>query len=252
MAGKPFHTIIVDDELKAISLLQQHLVNYKQIRCIGAYTNPEEAIEHILSEKPDLLFLDIQMPEKTGFDIVKEIKSDHYSPQIIFITAFERYAIEAIRHAAFDYLLKPINPLELAQTLERMDSPRENLNFPMRFERLMDKISQAKQLKFNTCSGFIILDTDEIIYCEACRNYCEIYLIDDRSEVVTLSLNEVGKLLPETSFFRISRFHIINLKFLRKVERRNHTAFLQVGGETIQLKISARNSKLLEQRFVTT
>ena len=249
MEPRPIQTIIVDDEKKAISSLRQHLINHKQIHCIGAYNNPEEAIEQILTEKPDLLFLDIQMPNKTGFDIVKEIRSDNYLPHIIFVTAYEKYAIEAIRHAAFDYLLKPIHPKELAHSLERIEKQQENLEFPTKIERLIDKLSQTKQLKFNTSSGFIILDTDDIIYCEACRNYCEIYLSDDRHEVLTMSLNNVGKLLPESSFFRISRFHIINLKYLVRVERRTHIAYLKDDSDTIELKISPRNSKLLEHLF---
>lgn len=241
--------IIVDDEQKAIESLKKNLLAHKKIHCVGVYSDPDEAIEQILTEKPDVLFLDIQMPEKTGFDVVKEIRSDHYSPHIIFVTAYEKYAIEAIRHAAFDYLLKPVHSTELAQAIERIEKQQENLDFPAKIERLIDKLSQTKQLKFNTSSGFIVLDTDDIIYCQACRNYCEIYLTDDRHEVLTMSMNNIGMLLPESSFFRISRFHIINLKYLARVERRTHTAFLTVDSETTELKISPRNSKLLEQVF---
>ena len=241
--------IIVDDEYKAIESLKENLLAHKKIHCTGVYSNPDEAIEQILTEKPDLLFLDIQMPEKTGFDIVKEIRSDHYSPHIIFVTAYEKYAIEAIRHAAFDYLLKPVHPTELGQVIERIEKQQENKDFPAKIERLIDKLSQTKQIKFNTCSGFIVVATDEIIYCEACRNYCEVYLTENRHEVLTLSLNNVGKLLPDSSFFRISRSYIINLKYLARVERKTHTAFLTADSETIELKISPRNSKLLEKVF---
>ncbi|MBL7139199.1 MAG: response regulator transcription factor [Bacteroidales bacterium] len=249
MASNRLQAIIVDDEERAISSLKEHLKLHPNIQCIGTYTDPQEAIDPIHTDKPDLLFLDIQMPRITGFDLAREIRSDHYNPSIIFVTAYEKYAIEAIRHAAFDYLLKPVHPSELSYALERLEKQSTHPDFPMKIERLIEKLSQVKQLKFNTCSGYIILDANEIIYCQACRNYCEIYLTDDRNEVLTVSLNNVGKLLPESSFFRISRSHIINLRFLTKVERRTHTAYLKFGNETIGLKISPRNSKLLEERF---
>ncbi|MDA3907212.1 MAG: LytTR family DNA-binding domain-containing protein [Bacteroidales bacterium] len=241
--------IIVDDEIEAINYLQALLEIHPRIKILGNYTNPIEAIEQILLLKPDILFLDVQMPNKTGFDIVKEIRSENYQPHIVFTTAYEQFAIRAIKHAAFDYLLKPINEYELSETLEKIRNiGKAELN-ESKFEKLFNKLASAEKLKFNTSTGFIIINSDDIIYCEADRNYCEIHLLDDRREVVTCNLNQVGKILPESDFFRISRFNIINLNFLEKVERKNHSCYLKTNDEKYTLKISSSNLKLLEDYF---
>lgn len=249
MGADTYSAIIMDDEKEAIDSLLELLKSHKQVRILETFTDLDDTINYINSEKPELLFLDIQMSEKTGFEVVREIRTESYHPHIIFVTAYNRYAIQAIKHAAFDYLLKPVDPDELADALIRLSKEKPNQDKSSKIEKLLKQLARSRKLKFNTCSGFIVLDTEEIIYCEASRNYCDIYLTHDRPEVVTMNLNNVGKLLPEDSFFRISRFHIINLKFLTKVERRNQTAYLKAGTETIELKISSRNSKLLEKMF---
>jgi DNA-binding LytR/AlgR family response regulator len=117
---KPTHrTIIVDDEPGAISNLEALLHNHPEIRVIETIHDATIAVDSILDQKPDLLFLDIQMPGKTGFEIAKELLEAGDPPTIIFATGFDQFAIEAIRHAAFDFLVKPVNPEELKKAIER-------------------------------------------------------------------------------------------------------------------------------------
>ncbi len=237
--------IIVDDERNAINYLLNLLVIHQEISVLESFISPELAIEQIRILKPDILFLDVQMPVKTGFDIVKEVRTDDYQPNIIFTTGFEKFAIRAIKYAAFDYLLKPINEFELSQTLEKIKENQSDSS-ENKIELLFNKLSQSKKLKFNTSTGFIILNTDEIIYCEASRNYCEIYLEGGRREVVTMNMNQVGKLLPDPHYHRISRFNIININYLDRVERKDHKCLLKSNGDCFSLKISSSGLKELE------
>lgn len=241
--------IIVDDERSAIDYLLNILEIHKDISVLECFTSPELAIQRIRILKPDILFLDVQMPIKTGFDIVKDVRSDDYQPNIIFTTGFEKFAIRAIKYAAFDYLLKPINEFELSETLEKIKQNGSDSS-AQRMELLFKKLSQSKKLKFNTSTGFIVLNTDEIIYCEASRNYCEIYMEDGRREVVTMNMNQVGKLLPDDHYYRISRFNIININYLDRVERKDHKCFLKSNGDYFSLKISSSGLKELENFLI--
>lgn len=249
MENKILTAILVDDEQEAINYLLDLVKSFKEIKILGSFTDATEAIDEILTLKPEILFLDVQMPEKTGFDILNDVSGQEYKPFVIFTTAYEKYAIEAIRYAAFDYLLKPINETELANAIERLKQKDYKYNYDDKLKSLFNELEQSKKLKFNTSTGFIVLNTKEIIYCQASRNYCEIHLTDDRCELVTCSMNNAGKMLPENEFFRISRFNIINLRFLKRVERRNHTCYLKTVSEAIQLNISPRNAKLLERYY---
>lgn len=114
-------TYILDDDSDAISRLGILLEEVESLKVCGSETNPQKAIPIILSHQPDLIFLDIEMPGYSGFDVLEHIRSKQYQPTIIFVTAYDRYAIEAIKASAFDYLLKPVDPKELTQTLGKYD-----------------------------------------------------------------------------------------------------------------------------------
>ena len=119
--GKPIKAIIVDDEPGAIANLSLLLQTYPRIEVAATVTNALLAVDLIHEHQPDVVFLDIQMPEKTGFEIARELLEAGDAPAIIFATGFDKFAIEAIRHAAFDFLVKPVNPEELKQTVSRLE-----------------------------------------------------------------------------------------------------------------------------------
>ena len=112
--------IVVDDEQEAVDYLCDLLGDYNEIQLLDCFTDSQKAIIEINNLMPDILFLDVQMPVKTGFDVVKSIRNNEYEPHIIFTTGFEKYAIRAIKYAAFDYLLKPINAYELENALQKI------------------------------------------------------------------------------------------------------------------------------------
>lgn len=248
MIDKRFTAILVDDELDAINYLLSLLEEQTEIKVLSHFTNSQKAIEEIINSKPDILFLDVQMPVKTGFDVVKEVRDKSCFPHIIFTTGFEKYAIRAIKHAAFDYLLKPINPFELENTIHKLTSNNGNAG-SQNFDTLFSELENTQPLKFNTSTGFIIVPPLEIIYLEASRNYCEIYLTSGRMELVTVNMFQVNNMLPENRFHRISRSHIINLEFLQKVERKRKACYLLADGKSITLPIPPGNLKELEQVF---
>ncbi|MCF8230295.1 MAG: LytTR family DNA-binding domain-containing protein [Bacteroidales bacterium] len=249
MNTEQLSAIIVDDEAEAIKNLEALLKAHQQVDVSGTFQNPEKAIGEIQNNEPDLLFLDVQMPGKSGFDVLKEVSGGLYQPIVIFTTAYEKYAIEAIRHAAFDFLLKPISEDELANALQRIEEKQEQPDYSEKLQSLFQAIGKPKQLKFNTSTGFILIDPKDVLYCQASRNYCELFLNSGEREVVTCNMNRVGKMLTNDRFFRISRFNIINLDYLKKVERKDHSCTLLADGEKIMLKGTTKNLKALEQKL---
>jgi two-component system, LytTR family, response regulator len=240
-------TIIVDDETNAIENLENLLSSYPDISIERKINDPADAIPMILELKPGLLFLDIQMPGKSGFEIIRDLSEMENQPAIIFVTAFDRYAIEAIRYAAFDYLVKPVNPEELKQAISRLETSIFRENLENRIKKLLDKTTQRQKIKLSTAGGFTIINPDDIIYILADWNYAEIFFDQEKSEMVTTNLGTLEQTLPASIFFRINRSVIINTSYLKKVSRKKRAAFLFKDGKEYSFKIPLLNIRKLER-----
>ena len=238
--------VIVDDELSAITTLEKMLREHSWINISDTISDSKEAVNKILELKPDLVFLDIQMPEKTGFEIVSELFSNNFKPDFIFVTAFDKFAIEAIRHAAFDYLLKPVDPLELHKALMRYAIKFKTENHENNIQSLVENTILKHKIKLSTAGGFTLIDVEEILYIQADWNYAEIFLCNGKSELVTMNLGSLEKSLPQSHFYRISRSIILNLAYLSKVSRVKRMALLTKDGKEYSFKIPFLNIRKLE------
>ena len=240
-----FRAIVIDDEKESIDLLNDLLKDFPEIEILENYQNPEEGIKGVLKHKPDVLFLDIQMPGKDGFDVLREIQDYNMDPTVIFITGYDQFAIKAIRFAAFDYLLKPVDPAELKNTIEKLKNQKKD-DLALQVRKLLNHINSNVKLKFNTRTGFIIIDSSDIIYCQADRNYCEINLTDGRKEVITCNLKKLNSQLPQNVFFRVTRSLVINLNYLTKAERTKHKITLKYQNEFFEFPVPYEQVQKLE------
>lgn len=239
--------IIVDDESEARDLLSALLEDYENISVTAQLSSVDEAIAFILSNPPDLIFLDIQMPKKNGFELAVALHKMNISSHIIFVTAYDQYAIQAVKHAAFDYLLKPINEEELKDTITRFKAAKPKIGIDDKIDNLLVVINDNfRKKRFNTRSGFIMLNFSDIFYIDADGNYSKIYLINGTREIVTQSLGQMEEELPQTNFFRINRSIIINIKYLIRVNRKNRTCVISFEEKNIEFPIPADQIKLLE------
>jgi len=239
--------IIVDDEIQAISNLENLLSVNPSIRIIKKITDATKAVPIIIENKPDLLFLDIQMPGKSGFEIVRKLSQEDYRSEIIFVTGFDQYAIEAIRFAAFDYLVKPVNPEELKQAIGRFEEKDRDGTTEEQIKKLLERTISKPKIKLSTAGGFTLINPDDIIYINADWNYADIICGPDKSEMVTTNLGTLEKTLPANSFFRISRSVIINTAYLKKVSRKKRLAYLVKDGKEYTFKIPLLNIRKLER-----
>jgi two-component system LytT family response regulator len=242
---KTFTCIIIDSDLNATNKLKLLLSDHKQLEIVSIINDAELALDSIIRFKPDLLFLDIQMPGKDGFQILETLKCTDIRPFVILVTDSNKYAIQAVRTAVFDYLLKPVESCELAISVERFLSKYRQQKLENSYNSLLNQTTK-KKLKFNTASGFTLIDPLDIIYVKADWNYSEIYLGKDKMEVITMNIGCIELLLPKCEFVRINRSTIININYLDKVQRLKRKCLLKKDEVTYEFNIPVLRIRFLE------
>ncbi len=243
-------TIIIDDEPKGRLALRQKLTTYcSNVHIAAEAANGKEALELIQRHHPQLIFLDIEMPVMSGFEMLNELKEKNF--HIIFTTAYDQYAIKAIKYAAFDYLLKPVDIEELKTAVNKIESIHNN-NLSKQVELMQQNIRQPKKnfnkLAIPALDGLHFFDLSSIVHLEAQSNYTIIYFSDHPKITASKTLKDFEELLPADIFFRIHNSHIINLQFIKRyikgdggqvelqtgsfvdVSRRKKEEFLQIIG----------------------
>lgn len=211
-------TIIIDDERLAREELKKLLKDFHEIEIIDEAKNPEEAIEKIKSQKPDLLFLDIQMPGMTGFEMLQQLDE---IPQVVFVTAFDNFAMKAFEVNALDYVLKPVDPKRLEETIKKITTNPDNTfqsssKVPTndRTTRLLT-INDPIFIKDSEKCFFVSLEKVRVF--ESDGNYVKVYF-DKNRPLLLRSLNSLEEKLDPQHFFRANRKFIINLNWIHKVE----------------------------------
>jgi DNA-binding LytR/AlgR family response regulator len=242
--------LIVDDEPEARELIQYMLQGEKGISVVGLAGNADDALEQLKRKKPDLVFLDIQMPDKDGFHFIELVHQEGYDPGIVFVTAYEHYAIQAIRNSVFDYILKPIHKEELVSAILRFRE-RKNRKNNQEINTLIRILKEAgpDKIKLNTRAGYMLINPNEVVYCEADGNYTHLQLISGNRELTTQNLGSIEDLFKGTSFFRVSRSYLVNLKYLSRVDRKSCNCHLEYPGGNCSVRIPAQKIKLLEANF---
>lgn len=230
--------IIVDDERLARKELAKSLSKFNEIEIIDEASNANEALAKIDQQKPDLIFLDIQMPGKTGFDLLEEL---NHIPEVIFTTAYDEYAIKAFEVNALDYILKPIEENRLEEAIKKLSVKNSETNEPKE-----SKLSENDQVfvKDGDKCWFVLLSNIRLFESEG--NYVKVYF-ENNKPMILKSLNTLDKRLDDKVFFRANRKHIINLKWIEKTESWFNGGLLVTlrGGETVE--ISRRQAVKLKE-----
>jgi two-component system, LytTR family, response regulator len=210
--------ILVDDELSSIQNLQRKLAEFcPDVSVLATAQKPEDAILLILQHKPDVIFLDIEMPRMNGFRMLDEI--GEFDFDIIFTTAYNHYAVDAIRISAFDYLMKPIAIKDLQNAVERLAKQRQ-LQTKDKLGVLKNSLhsskSQDEKIVIATGEGMEFITISTILHIESSSNYSKIYLQNGKSMVVTKLLKDFEDMLQPYRFYRIHNSHLINLRYIEK------------------------------------
>jgi len=230
--------MIVDDEQDPIDFLSGMIREHTpDLKIVATAQTSGDAIRKYFKTMPDLVFMDIEVDELNGFDIVNEIFTEKRKPHLIFVTGYNRYAIEAFKTNALGYLLKPVNADDLIRAVWRFVGLKE---LEGQHDQLWNFIRDyTGKIRFNTTTGFILVHPSEILYCEADRNYTRIFTSPEKPVLVSVNLAVVEGMLPSGSFLRISRSILINSHYLASVHRRDKTCTLHCHGKDIVLAASA-------------
>ena len=214
-------TLIVDDEPNARQVIRNILEIYtNNIDIVGEAEGVKEAISKIDELKPELVLLDIHMPDGTGFDVVKSFKSVPF--KFIIVTAYDQYAIKAIKLSAIDYILKPINAQELLDAIERVSDPVHEETSLLKLNSYLRNTQSnidERRIVFNTSEAVHAIRISEIIRCESDKNYSTIYLQGKQKLIVSKTLKEVDEMLSEYGFFRVHQSHLVNLRFFERYDK---------------------------------
>lgn len=202
--------ILIDDEPKAIKSIEWEIANFcKDVEIMATFTKPKEAISYLQHHDPDCVFLDVEMPEMDGFQFLNHFKKRNFC--VVFVTAYNQYAIEAIKENAMDYLLKPIDSDDLILTIEKLKADKKNgRTYDALEERFRSHTN--KRIAISIEGKLIFINTDNIIYCESDGNYCRVYLVDKKPLFISKKLKEIEAILPNDDFFRVHNSYVINLK----------------------------------------
>lgn len=225
--------IIIDDERLARAELRKLLQEFPEIEVIDEAANAEEGISKIESLHPDLIFLDIQMPVKTGFDMLAELDG---TPQVIFTTAYDEFALKAFEVNALDYLLKPIEPQRLAEAIQKLQASGTKENKQVSENINNSILTESDQVFVKDGEKCWFVKLGEIRLFESVGNYAKIYFGTNKP-LILKSLNALEERLDEKAFFRANRKHIVNLKMIEKIEPYFNGGLLieLKGGEKIEV-----------------
>lgn len=216
--------VLIDNERTIREGLQRILNHYFTNLDILEATGVEDGLKLLNSINPDLLLLDIEMGDGTGFDLLTRLGEINYP--IVFITAYDAYAVKAFKFSAMDYLLKPVDPIELKGVVEKAIAYQTSENLQVNTFLHNWKEKQIERIVLSDQTNINIVELQEIIRCKSVNNYTHFYLTEGREIVITKTLKYYEELLGDHGFFRVHQSHMINLQYLNKYNKRD-------GGEVV-------------------
>jgi two-component system LytT family response regulator len=228
--------IIIDDEKTSRETLKGLLKRYcKNVEITAEADGYQSGVDTIKTHKPDVIFLDIQMPDGSGFKLLDEIGNIDF--EVIFSTAYDQFAIKAIKYSALDYLLKPINPEDLISSIEKLEQRilrgKDNTSIKFLLDKIRNPDTEIKKIVLSTIEGIHVVDISNIIRCESDDYYTKFFLKNGKMIMVSKTLKENEELLSEHNFIRPHKSHLINLKYVKSFLRPDGGCILMKDGSSV-------------------
>lgn len=261
---KHMRALIIDDEPDNVRLLTLQLARHcPQVEVVGQFTDSSDGLKAIQTLRPGLVFLDIEMPIMNGFQLLEKVGEITF--HIVFVTAYDQYAVRAFRFSALDYLLKPIDTVDLIATIKRAENtarinPQQlelmrqyypggpTLGGPTLGGSLVAKGSSSfGRIALPHASGMVFIDTKQIIYCEADSNYTRFYLESGEQYIIAKTLGDVQEVLETRDFVRVHRQFIVNLEHIQKLVKGEGTYLLLTNG--VSIPVARQQKDRLMERF---
>jgi len=237
--------LIVDDEKNARILLNKLLEETLLFNDIRLAQSVSAAYIELTRFEPDIIFLDIKMPGKDGFAFIQDLPQRNKMHKIVFVTAYDQFAIKAIKNQAFDYLLKPVNRKELKQCITRFIERKNDDPDTERQAKTVESHEKITRIRVNTRTGTLFINPADILFSKAEGNYTTI-CTGKKQYLCSMNLGKVAELLPKNGFIRVGRSHIVNFEYITMLDRKESTITLVRDGESVTVKIPKRHLKDLD------
>ncbi|MEM0991514.1 MAG: LytTR family DNA-binding domain-containing protein [Bacteroidota bacterium] len=235
--------IIVDDEQLAINTLCELLNLYQaNVEIVGTAQSVEKALGLLQQQQADILFLDINLGQNTGFDLLNQLEKSDF--QLVFTTAYDQFALKAFQYHAIDYLLKPIDPNALLAVVERVRQVKQRIPIEQLVD-LLDSLSKKKltRLSISTSEGLFFLELQEIVRLESFRTYTTFFMRNGKKVTLAKTIKAFENILPPEDFFRVHQSHIVNIKYISSIARKDGGYAVTDDGQ--EIPISRRKKALL-------
>lgn len=244
MAEQIIRTVIIDDENKAREAIREMLnIYFDEIEIVGEADDVLSGIQLIKAVQPDLVFLDIKMPDGSGFDLLNRIDKKEFS--LIFLTAYDEYALQAFKFSAIDYLVKPLDPDDLTRAMDRVKRYREidRKNLTDLLENLKTIKKDSKKLVLKTAESIFLVNISDIIRCESMGNYTKFFFANQKPVLVSHTLKEYDEMLSEYQFFRVHQTHLVNLHHIIRLDKADGGVLVLDENQTVP--VSTRKKEAL-------
>lgn len=242
--NRKIKSVIIDDEKTSRQVLSDMLEKYcPDTIVLGEASGCDEGIELIQEVKPELVFLDIQMPDGNGFTLLESFEKPSFD--VIFVTAFDQYAIRAIKYSALDYLMKPVNPQELVESVERYREKSVTGDVNKRLQVLMQNVAggntKPRKIVLSTSEGYHVVNPDDIVRCQSDSYYTNFYFNDGKRIIVSKTLKEFDEILSDFGFIRTHKSHLLNIKYIKSYLRADGGFILMTNGNEIPVSRRKRD-----------
>ncbi|MFL5810314.1 MAG: LytR/AlgR family response regulator transcription factor [Flavisolibacter sp.] len=243
-------SLIVDDEIKNIKVLKALLTEFcPQIEIVGEANSARDAIQLIHQKRPALVFLDIEMPYGNGFEMLDELMPVDF--EVVFITAYDHYAIKAFKYSALDYLLKPVNIVELQAAVRKAEKQMQSKDTSRKLEIFLNNVkstrTELQKIAVPGMEGLTFIEIRNIVRCESDGNYTHIYLLQKQKITSSRNIKEFEELLPESIFFRVHNSHLVNLNHIKKYFK-GRGGYIVMEDDTM-IEVASRRKESFLNRF---
>lgn len=217
MTEETISCCIIDDEQHCVATLNYEIERQcPQLKVVGTFTDPTKALELLKTDAPDLVFLDIEMPKLNGFELLKQLGDPSFA--VIFTTAYDKFAVEAFKFSALDYLLKPVSSDELKQAVAKFEAGKDQNQLPDQLEILFRRMDGKgfNKIALPSSSGLEFVPPEEITHCDSQSNYTMVHFTKRKRILISRTLKEVEEMLEGQGFFRAHHSHLVNLNHVRQ------------------------------------
>ena len=237
-------TIIIDDEPDSVQLMRLNIEkHFPQLEMVGSFSSSPKALQQLTSLEPDLLFLDIEMPVINGFDLLEKIMPVEFA--VVFVTAYNDFAIKAFRFNALDYLVKPVSIEDLGEVVKKVEKRQHIQHDQLQVLQQQFKKGNITKIAIPSQTGVTFVDLKDIVFVEAKSNYSELVLVDKRKILISKTLKDIQSVLEQQHFLRIHRQFIINLNEVKHFNR-NDSLLTMTSNDVLPVS-RLQKDKLIEQ-----